>query len=300
MPYLTLRDAAQLYYKDWGNKHGPAVFFSHGWPLNADNWDAQMFFLANKGYRCIAHDRRGHGRSEQTWEGNDVDTWADDIAELVNNLHLKELTMVGHSTGGSDIVRYITRRKCCRPHVLSFSSLSPSHLSHVWHIDGHKHVSKLVLISTVIPCLIKTDKTPNGVGMEVLDAFHAAIAKDRGAFFREVPSGPFFGFNRPNTKLSESWVESWFQAGMQASIKATYDTVTSWENYYGDEFAKIDLPVLLLQGDDDQVVPIQTGVLEAIKLAKKGTLKVYPGASHALPNMNADEVNEDILNFIRA
>jgi non-heme chloroperoxidase len=157
-----------------------------------------------------------------------------------------------------------------------------------------------VLISTNIPCLIQTPKTPNGIDTSVLDGFRAAMEKDRGAFFRDIPSGPFFGFNRPNATTIPTWIDAWFQQGMQASFKATYDTTLSWHNYYGDDFAKIDLPTLLLQGDDDQIVPIKTGVLEAIKLAKQGTLKVYPGASHALPNMNAEEVNEDILKFLKA
>jgi len=275
MPFITLRDNAELYYKDWGNKTGPVVLFSHGWPLNADNWEAQMFFLANQGYRTIAHDRRGHGRSEQTWENNDIDSWADDLSELVEKLDLKDMTVVGHSTGGSELVRYCARH-------------------------GTTRVKKMVLISANVPCLIKTDRTPNGIDVSILDGFRSAMEKDRAQFFRDVPTGPFFSFNRPHATISQGLIEAWFQQGMQAGFKASYDTTLSWHNYYGDDFKELDIPVLLLQGDDDQIVPIQTGVLEAIKLAKQGTLKVYPGGAHALPNLNAEEVNNDLLNFLKS
>ncbi|KAI0102192.1 putative hydrolases or acyltransferase [Nemania sp. FL0031] len=274
MPYLTVKDGAEIFYKDWGSKEGQPVVFSHGWPLTSDNWEIQMFFLASKGYRAVAHDRRGHGRSSQPWEGNDIDTWADDLLQLIEHLDLKDVMLVGHSTGGGEIVRFCGRH-------------------------GTSRVSKAVIISGTPPLLVKTEVSPDGVPIEVFDGFRAAMLKDRAQFFLDVPTGPFFGFNRPGVAKSQGMIDSWFRQGMQSGFKATFDCLRSWETDLRGDLESMDIPVLVIQGDDDQVVPVKAGALATIKFLKKGTLKIYPGGAHALPNTEAEGINEDLLHFLK-
>ncbi|KAH8819376.1 Alpha/beta hydrolase protein [Xylogone sp. PMI_703] len=276
MPYITTKDNSQIYYKDWGNPSGQPVVFSHGWPLNSDNWESQMFFLSNQGYRCIAHDRRGHGRSSQPWEGNNMDTYADDLHELFEHLDLKNTMMVGHSTGGGEVVRFLGRH-------------------------GSSRVAKAVLVSAVPPVMVKKASNPGGTPIEVFDSFRAAMEKDRAQFFLDVPTGPFFGFNRPGAKVSQGLIQSWWLQGMLCGYKAAYDCIKAFsETDMTEDMKKIDIPVLILHGDDDQVVPIGASAHEGIKLLKHGTLKVYPGAPHALPNICIDEVNQDLLTFLKS
>jgi non-heme chloroperoxidase len=274
MPTHTLKDGTEIYYKDWGNKAGPVILFSHGWPLNSDNWDNQMFFFANAGYRAIAHDRRGHGRSSQPWEGNDMDTWADDLQELFEHLDLKGVMLVGHSTGGGEVARFIGRH-------------------------GTSRVSKAVLISSVPPQMLKTDSNPEGLPISVFDSFREAMVKDRSQLFLDVPNGPFFGYNRPGAKKSQGQIDSWYQQGMLCSIKAVHDCVKTWEADYTEDLKKMDVPVLILHGDDDQIVPIKAAAHKSIKLVPNGRLKVYPGAPHALPNTHPDEINHELLTFLK-
>ncbi|KAJ9643838.1 hypothetical protein H2204_001983 [Knufia peltigerae] len=276
MPYVTTKDGTEIYYKDWGDKKGPVVLFSHGWPLNSDNWENQMFFLANHGCRVVAHDRRGHGRSSPAWDGHDMDTWSDDLLTLVEHLDLKDMVMVGHSTGGGEVARFIGRH-------------------------GTSRVSKAVLVSAVPPIMIKTDTNPEGLPKEVFDGFREAMTKDRAQFFLDVPSGPFFGFNRPNAETSQGLIWSWWQQGMVASFKAAYESIKVFsETDFREDLKKANIPVLVLHGDDDQVVPIGASAHNTVKLLPKGTLKVYPGAPHALPNICAGQVNQDLLEFLRS
>jgi len=234
-----------------------------------------MFFLASKGYRCIAHDRRGHGRSSQPWEGNTMDQYADDLAELFEFLDLKNVMMVGHSTGGGEVIRYLARH-------------------------GSSRVSKAVLISAVPPVMVKSESNPNGTPIEVFDSFRAAMIADRAQFFLDVPSGPFFNFNKPGVKTSQGLIQSWYQQGMMCGFKNAYDCIKAFsETDMTEDMKNIDVPVLLLHGDGDQVVPIAAAAEIGVKLLKKGTLKVYPGGAHALPNMEAQTVNEDLLNFLK-
>jgi len=275
MTFLTLKDGTEIYYKDWGNKSGATVVFSHGWPLNSDNWENQMFFLANKGYRVIAHDRRGHGRSSQPWEGNDIDTWADDLYQLFEHLDLKDVMLVGHSTGGAEVARVIGRH-------------------------GTSRISKAVLISSVPPEMIKSENNPDGLPLAVFDSFRAGMVKDRAQFFIEVASGPFFGYNRPGATKSQGLIDTWFQQGMMCSFKAVYDCVQTWQWDYTEDLKKMDIPVLILHGDDDQIVPIGPAALKSINVVKNGKLKVFPGGAHALPNLNVDEINNDLLEFLKS
>ncbi len=276
MPSFTTRDGTEIYYKDWGNKSGPVVTFSHGWPLNSDNWDSQMFFFASQGYRVIAHDRRGHGRSSQPWDGNDMDTYADDLHQLFEKLDLRDVVMVGHSTGGGEVTRFIGK-------------------------FGTDRVEKAVLIGAVPPIMVQSKSNPEGTPLAVFDSFREAMVKDRAQFFFDVPSGPFFGFNRPGAKVSQGLINSWWQQGMMAGFKNTYDCVKQFsETDFTEDLKKMDIPVLVLHGDDDQIVPIQASANKTIQLLPQGTLKVYPGGAHALPNVNADQVNQDLLEFIKA
>ncbi|KAH6970833.1 non-heme chloroperoxidase [Ilyonectria sp. MPI-CAGE-AT-0026] len=276
MPTLTLRDGTEIWYKVWGNPEGQPVTFSHGWPLNADNWDSQAYFLASQGYRVIAHDRRGHGRSSQPWEGNDLTTYADDLNQLIEHLDLRNIAMVGHSTGGGEVARYVGKY-------------------------GTGRVSKAVLISAITPLMLQTESNPEGLPIGVFDSFREAMVKDRAQFFLDVPNGPFFGFNRPGVVKSEGLVQSWWLQGMMAGFKNVYDCVKAFsETDLNEDLKKMDIPVLLLHGDDDQVVPIQSSALKAIKVLPQGTLKVYPGGPHALPNICCDEVNKDLLEFLKA
>ncbi|CAL3970938.1 unnamed protein product [Diplocarpon coronariae] len=285
MPYITTKDHTSIYYKDWGNPCHPVVTFSHdsllnnpstGWPLNSDNFENQMFFLANSGYRCIAHDRRGHGRSSQPWEGNNMDQYADDLAELFHYLDLKDAMMVGHSTGGGEVVRYLTRH-------------------------GSSRVSRAVLISSVTPVMVKKESNPNGTPIEVFDGFRSAMVANRAQFFLDIPTGPFFNFNRPGAKVSQGLIQSWYQQAMLCGFKNAYDCIKVFsETDMSEDLKKIKIPVLVLHGDDDQVVPIGDAALESIKLLKNGMLKVYPGGAHALPNTEIPSVNQDLLNFLKS
>ena len=271
MPTLTTKDGTQIYYKDWGK--GQPVVFSHGWPLSADAWDDQMMFLAARGYRCIAHDRRGHGRSSQPWEGNDMDTYADDLAELVKALDLRNAVHIGHSTGGGEVARYIGRH-------------------------GSKRVAKAVLISAVPPLMLKTDKNRGGLPIEVFDGIRAGVLADRSQFFKDL-SLPFYGYNRPGAKISEGVRDSFWLQGMMAGHKAAYDCIKAFsETDLTEDLKRFDIPTLILHGDDDQIVPIGASALLSSKIVKGATLKVYAGAPHGMPVTLKDRVNEDLLAFL--
>ncbi|KAJ5306471.1 hypothetical protein PENANT_c031G00753 [Penicillium antarcticum] len=276
MPYLTLRDGAELFYKDWGNPDGPVVTFSHGWPLSSDNWENQMVFLADHGYRVIAHDRRGHGRSTQTWEGNKMDFFVDDLAELFAYLKIKDAVMVGHSHGGGEVTHFLGKH-------------------------GTDRFRKAVLVGAVPPLMLKTSDNAEGLDKSVFDSFREAMHKDRAQFFLDVPSGPFFGFNRPGAQKSEGQIRHWWQQGMNTSYKTAYDCIKDFsETDFTEDLKIIDIPVLVLHGDDDQVVPIEAAGLKSAKLLPQGKLKVYKGGSHAIHNINIDEVNKDLLDFIKS
>lgn len=272
MNTFKTKDGTQLYFKDWGS--GPAVVFSHGWPLSADAWDDQMIFLAKNGYRVVAHDRRGHGRSEQTWEGNHLDTYADDLNDLVEFLGLKAATHIGHSTGGGEVARYIARH-------------------------GTTRVQAAVLIGAIPPLMLKTPANPGGLPIEVFDEIRANLLKDRSQFFKDL-SAPFYGANRPGSKVSQGLRDSFWMQGMQAGIKPAYDCVKAFsETDQTADLAKFDVPTLILHGDDDQIVPIGASAKESSKLIKGATLKVYPGAPHGLTATHKDQVNEDLLSFLK-
>ena len=271
MSYITTKDGTQIYYKDWGT--GQPIVFSHGWPLSADAFEDQMFFLANNGYRCIAHDRRGHGRSSQSWDGNDMDTYADDLAELVNSLDLKDAIHVGHSTGGGEVTRYIGRH-------------------------GTKRVAKAVLISAVPPLLMKTEKNPNGLTIEQIDGFRAAIQTDRAQFMRDF-SIPFFGFNRAGAKISEGVRDYFLVQAMLAGLPNVYQCIKAFaQTDFTEDLKKFDVPTLILHGDDDQVVPIGITAMVSSKIVKGAQLKVYPGLPHGMCSTHKDIINADLLEFI--
>jgi non-heme chloroperoxidase len=273
MNMITIKDGTKIYFKDWGTGR-PAVF-SHGWPLTADAWDAQMLFLGENGYRVIAHDRRGHGRSSQPWNGNDMDTYADDLAALIETLDLKNATLVGHSTGGGEVVRYIGRH-------------------------GSKRVSQTVLIASVPPLMLKTKSNPGGLPISVFDQIRAGVVADRSQFFKDL-SLPFYGYDKPGARISQGVRDSFWLQGMQASIKGAYDCIKAFsETDFTEDLKKIDVPTLILQGDADQIVPIDDSSRLSAKLVKNSTLKVYPGASHGMCTVNADQVNADLLAFLKA
>jgi non-heme chloroperoxidase len=274
MNTITTKDGTQIFYKDWGS--GQPIVFHHGWPLSADDWDNQMLFFLHKGYRVIAHDRRGHGRSTQTDKGNDMDTYAADVAELVDALDLKNAIHVGHSTGGGEVGRYVARY-------------------------GKGRVAKAVLISAIPPVMLKSDKNPGGTPIEVFDGFRAALAANRAQFYLDVASGPFYGFNRPGAKVVEGLIRNWWRQGMMGSAQAHYDCIKVFsETDLTEDLKMIDVPVLLMHGDDDQVVPIADSALLGIKLLKDGTLKVYKGLPHGAFASHHEVINPDLLAFIQA
>jgi len=273
MNTFTTKDGTQIFYKDWGS--GQPIVFHHGWPLSADDWDNQMLFFLQKGYRVIAHDRRGHGRSTQTDTGNDMDTYAADVAELVAMLDLKEAIHVGHSTGGGEVTRYVARH-------------------------GKGRVAKAVLISAIPPVMVKSDKNPGGTPIEVFDDYRAAFAANRTQFYLDVASGPFYGFNRPDAKVSEGMIRNWWRQGMMGGAKAHYDCIKVFsETDLTEDLTLIDVPVLILHGEDDQVVPIADSALLGIKLLKKGQLKTYKGLPHGMFATHPEIINPDILAFIQ-
>jgi non-heme chloroperoxidase len=277
MPYIKVgkenSSDIEIFYKDWGK--GQPIVFSHGWPLSADEWDAQMLFFGRQGYRVIAHDRRGHGRSSQTWEGNEMDTYADDLAALVKHLDLKDAIHVGHSTGGGEVARYIGRH-------------------------GTKRVAKAVLISAVPPLMLKTEKNPGGLPISVFDSIRDGVAGDRSQYYKDFTL-PFYGYNRPGARISEGIREHWLLQAMMGGIKAHYDCIKAFsETDFTEDLKKFDAPTLILHGDDDQIVPIGASALMSAKLVKKSTLKVYPGFPHGMCATNPDQINADLLAFLKA
>ena len=273
MSMITTKDGTQIYYKDWGS--GRPVVFSHGWPLSADAWEGQMMHLASNGYRCVAHDRRGHGRSSQPWHGNDMDTYADDLSELIDTLDLRGAMLVGHSTGGGEIARYIGRYSTGR-------------------------VARAVLVGAVTPLMLRTEANPDGLPIGAFDKIRAGVAADRSQFFRELTT-PFYGANRPGAKVSDGVREAFWLQGMQGGLKNQFDCIKAFsETDFTDDLKKFDVPTLIIQGDDDQIVPIGPAAYASSKLVRHATLKIYPGGPHGLADTHKAELNADLLAFLTA
>ncbi|KWA19125.1 alpha/beta fold hydrolase [Burkholderia territorii] len=278
MPYITTKDNVDIFYKDWGPKDARPIMFHHGWPLSSDDWDAQMLFFVQKGYRVVAHDRRGHGRSTQVSDGHDMDHYAADAFAVVEALDLRNAVHVGHSTGGGEVARYVAR-----------------------HGEPAGRVAKAVLVSAVPPLMLKTDANPEGLPLEVFDGFRKALADNRAQFFLDVPSGPFYGFNRPGAVVHQGVIQNWWRQGMIGGAKAHYDGIKAFsETDQTEDMRSISVPTLVLHGEDDQIVPIADSALKSVKLLKNGTLKTYPGYSHGMLTVNADVLNADLLAFIES
>ncbi len=276
MATITTKDGTEIFYKDWGPRDAQAIVFHHGWPLSADDWDNQMLFFLAKGYRVIAHDRRGHGRSTQTATGNEMDTYAADVIELARALDLKGAIHVGHSTGGGEVAHYVARAEAGR-------------------------VSKAVLIGAVPPVMVKSEKNPGGLPIEVFDGFRAQVAANRAQFYIDVPAGPFYGFNRSGANVSQGIIDNWWRQGMMGGIKAQYDCIKAFsETDFTEDLKTITVPVLVMHGDDDQIVPFADSAPLAAKLLKNGTLKVYAGLPHGMATTHADVINADLLAFFQS
>jgi len=275
MSYVTTKDGVQIFYKDWGPRDAPVIHFHHGWPLSADDWDAQLLFFLAQGFRVVAHDRRGHGRSSQVWDGHDMDHYADDVAAVVEHLDTQGAVHVGHSTGGGEVVRYMARY--------------PS-----------DKVAKAVLIAAVPPLMVQTPANPGGLPKSVFDGFQAQVASNRAQFYRDVPTGPFYGYNRPGAKPSEGIIGNWWRQGMIGSAKAHYDGIVAFsQTDFTEDLKGITQPVLVMHGDDDQIVPYENAGPLSAKLLPNGTLKTYKGYPHGMPTTHADVINADLLAFIR-
>ena len=273
MPFVTALDGTEIFYKDWGS--GQPIVFHHGWPLSSDDWDAQMMFFVLRGYRVVAHDRRGHGRSTQTSDGHDMDTYAADAAAVVNHLDLRDAVHVGHSTGGGEVARYVAQH-------------------------GEGRVAKAVLIGAVPPLMLKTDANPGGLPIEVFDSFREGTGFNRAQFYRDVAAGPFYGFNRAGATVSEGIIQNWWRQGMMGGVKAHYEGIKAFsETDFTEDLQAIEVPTLVMHGDDDQVVPIADSAELSIKLLKNGTLKVYPGYPHGMCTTHAAVINPDLLAFIK-
>ena len=271
MTTITVKDGSTIFYKDWGA--GQPIVFSHGWPLTADDWDNQMMFFGERGYRVIAADRRGHGRSSQTWDGNDMDTYADDLAALTEKLDLRNAIHIGHSTGGGEVARYIGR-------------------------NGSQRVAAAVLISSVPPLMVKTEKNPAGAPIEVFDDLRAQYMKNRPQFYRDITL-PFYGYNRSGATISEGIRDKWWLQGMMGGVKAGYDCIKAFsETDFTEDLKKFDVPTLILHGEDDQIVPIAAAALQSAKIVKGAKLKTYPGFPHGMPTTQADQINADLLDFV--
>jgi len=274
MPTISTRDGTQIYYKDWGT--GQPVIFSHGWPLNSDAWESQMYAVASAGYRAIGHDRRGHGRSSQPWDGNDMDTYADDLAQLIEALDLRDVILIGHSTGGGEVARYIGRH-------------------------GTDRVAKVVLVSAVPPLMLQTPENPGGLPISVFDDLRKATLADRSQLYKDLASGPFFGFNRPGAKVSQGAIDSFWLQGMMVGFKGAYDCIKAFsETDFTEDLKKFDVPTLIIHGDDDQIVPIDAAGRASAKIVQNAELKVYPGGAHGLAVTAREQLTNDLLAFISA
>jgi len=275
MGYVTTKDGVEIFYKDWGPRDAQVIHFHHGWPLSADDWDAQMLFFLANGFRVVAHDRRGHGRSSQVWDGHDMDHYADDVAAVVDHLGTRGAVHVGHSTGGGEVVHYIARH-------------------------GEARVSKAAIISAVPPLMVKTESNPGGLPKAVFDDLQAQLAANRAQFYHDVPAGPFYGYNRPGAKPSQGTILNWWRQGMMGSAKAHYDGIVAFsQTDFTEDLKKITIPVLVMHGDDDQIVPYEDSGLLSAKLLRNGTLKTYAGFPHGMPTTEAETINTDLLAFIR-
>lgn len=276
MGYVTTKDGVDIFYKDWGPRDAPVIFFHHGWPLSSDDWDAQMLFFLKEGFRVVAHDRRGHGRSTQVWDGHDMDHYADDVAAVVEHLGVQGAVHVGHSTGGGEVAYYVARYP-------------------------NDPVAKAVLISAVPPLMVKTENNPDGLPKEVFDDLQNQLFKNRSQFYHDVPAGPFYGFNRPGAKVSEPVVLNWWRQGMMGGAKAHYDGIVAFsQTDFTEALKKIEVPVLILHGEDDQVVPFEISGKKSAELVKNGKLISYPGFPHGMPTTEAETINKDLLAFIRS